>query len=98
MCSFSRKVLHFFLLQPERCYQSDLLTSPSVYVQCATSLHLSSHSERSIDAPRASFSMSSGLWLFLSSLRLQPVWPDRGRFQTSPDSDETPPVESRGCS
>lgn len=62
------------------------------------SFPLSSPSEHSTDLPRISFSVSSGLWLFSSSLRLKPVWPDRGRFQTGPDSDETTPGESRSWS
>lgn len=36
---------------------------------------------------------------FFSSVALfGRVWPDRGRFQTCPDVDETAPVESRTCS
>lgn len=76
------------LLSPQSCYQSDLALQlgPSTFPSS-----LPSRSERSIDPPRVSFSTSSGLWPFPNSPR--PVWPDRGRFQTGPDSDETPPLE-----
>lgn len=54
-------------LQPERCYQSDLVTSPLSH-NPLLSFPLS---ERSIYVPRASFSVSPGLRLFSSRLRLQ---------------------------
>lgn len=70
--------------------------SPLLLTASTIPSSLPSRSERSIDPPRVSFSTSSGLWLFSNSPR--PVWPDRGRFQMAPDSDETPPLKSRSCS
>lgn len=73
---------------PQSCYQSDLALQLTASTFPSS---LPSRSERSIDPPRVSFSTSSGLWPFSNSPR--PVWPDRGRFQTGPDSDETPPLK-----
>lgn len=77
-CTFMQEKMGQFL-SPPGSYQSDL----SSYSRRAPSLHLSP------DPPRVSFSTSSGLWPFSNTPRS--VWPDRGRFQKGPDSDETPP-------